>query len=370
MRAKIYASNLSTTRACRDLYCRLHKGLRRAAALFAFAAVACATNNALADENGISFWVPGFFGSLAATPQAPGWALASIYYHTDVSASGSAAVSREISIGQFNPRLNVNINANVGAKADLDFEIPTYVFATPVFGGQAAAALIVAYGGNNTSLNATASVTPGPLTRSISLGQDTVGFGDLIPQFSDRWNFGVNNLMVYITGDIPVGLYSSQNLANIGLGHGAIDGGAGYTYFNPAAGNEFSATFGLTGNFENQATGYTNGLDFHLDMGASKFLTKQLQIGLVGYLYDQLTPDSGCAPFLCPMESRVAGIGPQIGYVFPVGNMQGYINVKGYKEFDAQARPDGWNTWVTFVLSPAPPSAASPPMLTKSPPRS
>ena len=25
-----------------------------------------------ADENGISFWVPGFFGSLAATPQQPG----------------------------------------------------------------------------------------------------------------------------------------------------------------------------------------------------------------------------------------------------------------------------------------------------------
>ena len=29
-----------------------------------------------ADENGISFWVPGFFGSLAATPQQPGWSLA------------------------------------------------------------------------------------------------------------------------------------------------------------------------------------------------------------------------------------------------------------------------------------------------------
>jgi hypothetical protein len=27
------------------------------------------SSKALADENGISFWVPGFFGSLAATPQ-------------------------------------------------------------------------------------------------------------------------------------------------------------------------------------------------------------------------------------------------------------------------------------------------------------
>jgi hypothetical protein len=28
-----------------------------------------------ADENGISFWLPGLFGSLAAVPQQPGWAL-------------------------------------------------------------------------------------------------------------------------------------------------------------------------------------------------------------------------------------------------------------------------------------------------------
>src|SRR6185437_6431341 len=41
---------------------------------------------ALADEGGVSFWVPGFYGSLAATPQQPGWSLATIYYHTSVSA--------------------------------------------------------------------------------------------------------------------------------------------------------------------------------------------------------------------------------------------------------------------------------------------
>ena len=31
------------------------------------------TKPAVADEGGVSFWVPGFFGSLAATPQQPGW---------------------------------------------------------------------------------------------------------------------------------------------------------------------------------------------------------------------------------------------------------------------------------------------------------
>ena len=32
---------------------------------------------------------------------------------------------------------------------------------------------------------------------------------------------------------------------------------------------------------------------------------------------------------------------------------QGYLNFKGYKEFDNANRAEGWNAWVTFVLSPA-----------------
>ena len=49
---------------------------------------------------------------------------------------------------------------------------------------------------------------------------------------------------------------------------------------------------------------------------------------------------------------RVAGIGPQIGYLFPAGEMQGYVNLKGYKEFAAENRPEGWNVWLTLAFSP------------------
>jgi hypothetical protein len=354
-----------------------HLWLRLGTALFAFlVAAACATDKALADEDGVSFWIPGFFGSLAAVPQQPGWSLTSIFYNTNVSASGNAAVAREITIGQFNPKINISVNANVHANAPIGFVAPSYVFATPFLGGQASATLLFGYGNNDTSLNGTvtaSSVPPLPpisITRSFALQQDTLGFTDLIPMFADRWNAGVHNYMAYITGDIPVGLYSSSNLANIGIGHGAIDGGVGYTYFDEKTGHEFSAVAGLTGNFENHSTNYTSGIDFHLDWGASQFLSKQVQVGLVGYFYEQLTGDDGCAPILCPFKSRVIGIGPQIGYIFPVGGMQGYLNLKGYGEFDHDNRPDGWNVWLTFVLSPAPPSSASsspPPMLTKTP---
>jgi hypothetical protein len=80
-----------------------------------------------------------------------------------------------------------------------------------------------------------------------------------------KWNQGVHNYMVYGFGDIPVGAYDSTRLSNIGIGHGGIDGGAGYTYLNPATGIEFSGITGFTYNFKNTTTQYQNGIDFHFD---------------------------------------------------------------------------------------------------------
>ena len=63
----------------------------------------------------------------------------------------------------------------------------------------------------------------------------------------------------------------------------------------------------------------------------------------------------------------MAGIGPQIGHLFPIGGMQGYLNFKAYAEFDAADRPSGWNAWVTFSISPTAttPTTPPPPMVMK-----
>jgi hypothetical protein len=42
------------------------------------------------------------------------------------------------------------------------------------------------------------------------------------------------------------------------------------------------------------------------------------------------------------------------------GGLQGYLNLKGYWDFAAQNRADGWNVWLTFSISPAEPSARPP----------
>jgi Putative MetA-pathway of phenol degradation len=59
------------------------------------------------------------------------------------------------------------------------------------------------------------------------------------------------------------------------------------------SGHEFSGVLGFTYNFINNATQYQNGVDMHFDWGASQFLTKQVQVGLVGYAYKEIGCDSG-----------------------------------------------------------------------------
>jgi hypothetical protein len=191
------------------------------------------------------------------------------------------------------------------------------------------------------------------VTRQGQISDTASGFADLFPQATLKWNHGVHNWMVYGMTNVQIGTYDSKRLANLGYGHGAIDGGLGYTYFDPAKGHEFSVVGGTTYNFTNKHTNYRNGQDYHIDAAASQFLSKTFFVGAVGYYYDQFTADSGSLPVFGEVKSRVLGIGPQIGFILPVGEMQGFLNFKAYFESNARDRPDGWNAWVTFALSPS-----------------
>jgi hypothetical protein len=335
--------------------------LRRVVALLMVVLMALAAGviDADADEAGISFWVPGTYGALAAAPLPQGFSLAEVYYHSPVKARADVATAIQIPRAGILTKLPATLDFHLGVQTDLMLSIPTYVFATPVFGGQLSVGLLIPYGRNKVAVDQTL-IGPkggsppgagGPLIDSVS------GIGDLEPQTSLRWNFGVHNFMVYLTGDIPVGLYSPVQLANIGYGHGAIDGGGGYTYFNEKTGNEFSAVLGLTYNFINPSTQYQNGVDVHFDWSASKFVTPQIELGAAGYFYNQASCDTGAGALLGCFETRVLGVGPQLGYVIPLGDLQGYVNVKAYRDFDWAHRAEGWSGWLTFVISNSPTDA-------------
>ena len=334
------------------------------AGTLALVALSATPNGANADEGGVSFWVPGFFGSLAATPAQPGLTFAFIYYHTSVTAGADVAFARQVPRGNITVPFTANVDINLKAKADLGMGVLSYVFTEKILGAQASFNLLVPFGRSQADVSGTLTAAIGPIgfTVSGSRSDAVTGFGDVVPQFALRWNDGVHNYLAYVTGNVQVGRYDQNRLANLGIGHQALDAGGGYTYFNPQTGYEFSSVVGLTYNFENTHTNYQNGIDLHWDMGASRFVTKEWQLGVVGYLYQQLSCDSGSGNRVGCFRSRVMGLGPQIGHVFKVGDHhQGYLNLKGYGEFAAEHRPEGWNVWLTLSISPAAPTPAPQP---------
>jgi hypothetical protein len=330
------------------------------AAMLVCAAVAGGPVVSRADEGGGGFWQPGTYDSLAAVPGQPGWSFSATYNHVSTNAGASVAAAREIQIGRLDPNLRANLSANVNSTGDSISVSPSYGFATPILGAQAVVSVSSVLSRSSTALAGTLMATLGPLVlvRSDSISDSVTGFGDLSPQATLYWNKGVHNFMVYGTGNIPVGAYQSTRLSNLGLGHGAMDAGSGYTYYNSDTGYEFSAVAGLTYNLMNTTTNYQSGVDFHLDWGGSRYLTDDLFIGPVGYLYNQIGCDSGSGDRVGCFESRIAGLGAQVGYSFPVGKLEGYLNLKGYGEFAAQNRASGWNMWLTFSVSPPEPAAA------------
>ncbi len=306
--------------------------------ILALAWVAVGLPAASADEGGASFWLPGQYGSLVATPADPGWSLPLIYYHASADAEGG----KEFSLGS-------TITLGVDLGEDLLIVVPTYTFHNSVFGGQAAISMAAFYGGVDVAAAATLT-GPGGEILSGSVSDSATELGDLFPSASLRWNHGVHNGMTYVMLGVPVGAYDVDRLANLGTNHWAVDAGGGYTYFNTKTGLEFSAAGGLTYNFENPATHYKNGIDAHLGWGASRFTSEQVQVGLVGYFYYQITGDSGAGAVLGDFKSRVNGVGPQFSYLFNLGKKQVYLNVKGYWEFGGRYRPEGWNTWLTLSV--------------------
>ena len=137
------------------------------AGALALGATIAASNAAMADAGGLSFWLPGLMGSLAAVPGQPGWSWTTMYVHLDVSANGS----KNFVIGG-------SLVAGLQARADGVATGPTYTFATPVLGGQAAFGVFATPGSAGIDIDATLT---GPRGRTISgtAHDERMDFGDV-----------------------------------------------------------------------------------------------------------------------------------------------------------------------------------------------
>ena len=266
---------------------------------------------------------------------ATGWSLVAMPYVY----SGNADKSKNFQHG-------TSINAGLSARESLVLMQLGYVAEEKILGGQPY--LGVGWGpGTNTTTASVSVVNP---STQLNRSNTSNGSTDIYPLASLTWNQGNNNFKTYVTGDIPVGTYSPTSLAAIGIGHAAMDAGGGYTYLNNTTGLEFSGVLGATYNWMNNQTNYQNGIDSHLDWSVSQFVSQNWQVGIAGYAYYQLTADSGSGDRVGAFKSRVAAIGPQIGYLFNIGKKQAYINLRAYKEYWAQNRVEGYATIATISI--------------------
>lgn len=305
-------------------------------------AIALTPRVARADNGGIGFWLPGTMGSLSAVPGQPGMSYTFQYIHLDALAGGGKALP-----------LNSSVVAGLHAKADVGVFLPTYTFATPVLGGQLTIGAATVPGNIGVDINATLTGPRGN-TISGSAFDNRVTWADVYYLGQLKWNSGVDNFMTYIFGNIPTGTYDPNRLANLSTGYVAVDFGAGYTYLNPKTGQEFSVVGGFSFNGTNTDLDYRNGIDFHVDWAASQFIGKSVHAGLVGYLYQQVTGDSGTGARFGEFKGTAIAFGPQIGFFFPaMEGYTGYLNLRGYADIYTENRPMNVTFMATLSFTPA-----------------
>jgi hypothetical protein len=297
---------------------------------------------ALADEGGASFWVPGQYASFAASQTEPGWSVGFETYVSKGSTPGNT-----VGLARGGTRVSGRTQM-----LDTFYVAPGYTFESDVLGGQLYLGVTLGYSWIDNQAESVVSrrVRRSEVTTERNVQETGWGLVDINPLATLKWDLGVHNLMVYATGNVPTGYFDPNTMSTPGFGFGAIDGGLGYTW-DGGKGLEFSIVAGVTYNFQNPTTAYRNGIDGHIDMGASWAIADPFYVGAVGYYFHQLTADEGAPPDLGAHMSRVAGAGPQVGWSFHAGGVEVDVNVRGYAEFAAQNRPQGYTAWFTVTLS-------------------
>lgn len=85
--------------------------------------------------------------------------------------------------------------------------------------------------------------------------------------------------------------------------------------------------------------------------------SQQFEAGVVGYVYRQLTGNSGAGAVLGPFEGQVSALGLTAGYTFIVDKIPIATRVRVYREFDATNRLQGTSAFLTLAM----PLSAGPP---------
>lgn len=307
------------------------------------------SGSADAAEGGFGVYLLGARGPGAGFTPPPG-----VYFQDDTYFySGKIGGGRSLPTGGL-------LVANVSAQSW--FNLPTTLWVTPVKildGDLAFSATMPTFGAPR--VNASLLVNSprlGPI--GLNVTDDKTNLSDFQLGSFLGWHSGNFHWQLGVSGIIPSGSYVPGQLSNASLNRPAVDVFGTLTWLDPKIGVDLSMAMGVTFNQANRATDYKSGDEFHLEWAASKYITKEFTVGLVGYYYQQLTSDSGTGASLGAFEGRVIALGGTVGYTFEVGKLPVSTRIKVYREFDVQNRMEGTAGYFTVSLPISVDSSARP----------
>ncbi|MBB5764409.1 transporter [Methylorubrum rhodesianum] len=328
----------------------------RAAGVLALAAAVCISppfeREIEAAEAATGVYLLGIRGPLAGVTPPPGFYFENDFYHY----SGALGGGRAFQSGGV-------VAANVRQDSNINLVTPLWVTPVEIFGGNLGFSVAIPFG--EPTVTAGALLYSPRIDRLVGgrVSDSTFNAGDPFVSAFVGWHSGNFHWSLNLSGNIPAGAYEVGQLSNVALNRPAIDLTGALTYLDPVAGYEVSVIPGVTFNFENPATRYISGNEFHVEWSATKFLTKEFTLGFVGFHYQQFTDDGGPGNRIGPFRGRVTALGGMLGYDFKVGQTPVTTRVKVLRDVEVQNRFAGTTLFVSvaFPLWVAPPKTAPEP---------
>ena len=290
-----------------------------------------------AEEGAGGHYMPGATASfIDALPGKPSFVAANLFTYYN----GSASASRAFEFGG-------QIVADVHATAYADTIVGLYQTPVQLLGGNYAAGIAIPF----VSLEVKGVVTPPPPIGPFAKRDTASGLGDImLMPFMLGWTNAMDlkydvRLGIYA----PSGDYEVGKLANAGRNYWTFEPGVSVNWLSTKIGTEVSIFTGLDFNTKNEDTDYQSGTSFHLEGTLAQHLPLGklgvIGVGANGFLYQQISGDSGSGATLGDFEGRTAGVGPVISFITKVGKVDLAAEVKWLPELNVQKRLKGDTIW-------------------------
>ena len=181
--------------------------------------------------------------------------------------------------------------------------------------------------------------------------ESKIGLGDLkVTPIAIGWNNRYNlhysaNLSFYF----PTGSYDADQFCNTNSNHIAIGPEFAMTYYNEFSRTDISASTGFIYNFQNPATGIQSGPEWQMEYAFVQGVERRWGLGLVGYFYYQLSPDTGGDEGENLM-GRCNGFGPILTYEMYHGKYSIGLMTKMYLVYGNQNTLNSNSYWLGLTL--------------------